>query len=348
MSSEGGTEQLSARREAILRAVVHGYMSTSRPVGSSAVTADDQIDVSTATVRKELGALEDEGFLHQPHTSAGRIPTEKGYRYFVDALMQPAQIGGAQFERVNDFFTRTHGELEKMLKQTSTLVANMTQYAAVVTAPESDQATVKSVQLVDLAPDVVLLVAVLSNGAVERRTIDLDESVSVDEVRAATELAIDALLGKSIGAVVAGSMLAADDVSPAHSTGAIDLAQRSIRALVGDDSTIGRLYVGGQSSVAGVFDATETVGQVLSLLERQLLVVGLIRDVLDRGMRIAIGTETGVETLNECSIVVAPYLIEGEEAGSIGVLGPQRMNYAEALATVAIVSDGLSAHLSER
>jgi len=340
-----GEQELSARQEAILRAVVQGYVSTSRPVGSSAVTSSDSVDVSAATVRKELGALEDDGFLLQPHTSAGRIPTEKGYRYFVDALMMPAEVGGARHERINEFFTQTHGELERMLKQTSTLIANETHYAAVVTAPEVDTATIKSVQLVDLAPTVILMVVVLSNGAVERRTLDLDTEMSPDEVRAASDLLAEHLVGRSVGDAAPG-LGDADPNDPA-AMHAQQLASSAIAAL-DDDSTSGRVFVGGQSSVAGVFDATETVAQVLSLLERQLLVVSLIRDVLGRGMRVAIGSETGVETLNECAIVVAPYLIEGEEAGSIGVLGPQRMNYAEALATVAIVSDGLSTHLSER
>ena len=348
-----GDNELSARQEAILRAVVQGYVSTSRPVGSSAVTSSDSVDVSAATVRKELGALEDEGFLLQPHTSAGRIPTEKGYRYFVDALMMPADVGGARFERINEFFTQTHGELERMLKQTSTLIADETHYAAVVTAPEVDTASIKSVQLVDLAPTVVLLVVVLSNGAVERRTLDLETEMAEDEVRTASDLLSEQLVGRSVG----DGALLLDDAAPPDAAGSADERAATANALrlataaaaaLDDDSTSGRVFVGGQSSVAGVFEATETVAQVLSILERQLLVVSLIRDVLGRGLRVAIGSETGVETLNECAIVVAPYMIEGEEAGSIGVLGPQRMNYAEALATVAIVSDGLSTHLSDR
>lgn len=344
MTDAGVGESLSSRQEAILRAVVQGYVSTSRPVGSSAVTSDGTINVSAATVRKELGALEDEGFLRQPHTSAGRIPTEKGYRYFVDALMQPAELGGTQSERINEFFTRTHGELEKMLSQTSTLVANLTHYAAVVTSPDYESVTIKSIQLVDLAPNVVLLVAVLSNGAVERRTVELATEASPEAVRTASDLLAEVAVGRSILEIDLGANQLLGAAAPTTS----ELATAAVEALSAEESSPGRLYVGGQSSVAGVFEATETVGQVLEILERQLLVVSLIRDVLDRGMRVAIGTETGLETLNECSIVVAPYSIEGEEAGSIGVLGPQRMNYAEALATVAIVSEGLSTHLSDR
>lgn len=341
-SESGELDRLSERRDAILRAVIQGYISTSRPVGSGAVTSENAIDVSPATVRKELSALEDEGFLQQPHTSAGRIPTEKGYRYFVDALMQPADLQGQQAERIHEFFTRTHGELEKMLKQTSTLLANLTHYAAVVVGPEPDVATIKSAQIVSLGPQVALLVVVLSNGAVERRTLEFAAEVDDDVIADAGRLLAAAIVGQS----VAGAVLV--DLADTIADSAGTIAVQALHALQHGDASAGRLYVGGQSSVAEVFDATETVQEVLTILERQLLVSSLIRDVLDRGMRVAIGTETGLQHLNECSIVVAPYLIEGEEAGSIGVLGPQRMNYAQALATVAIVSDGLTAHLSDR
>lgn len=335
------SEEMSDRRAAILRAVIQSYVATARPVGSATVGDESAMSVSSATIRKELGALEDAGYLDQPHTSAGRVPTEKGYRYFVDLLMKPGKVDKPQSQRVEEFFTQTHGELERMLRQTSELLHNLTHYAAVVVAPEPDSATVRSVQLVDLSPHVVLAVAVLSSGAVERCTVELspDQEPTPQDLADANTALAAAMVGEAYGAA-----------REAASSNPVALAIASLvsREFSEQDERMRRLYVGGASSVADVFEATETVGQVLSLLERQLLVSSLIRNVLDRGMRVAIGTETGMEPLSECSIVVAPYLIEGEEVGSVGVLGPQRMNYAQALATVAIVSDGLSAHLSER
>lgn len=331
-------EPLSDRKEAILRAVVQGYIETARPVGSSAISHRAAVAVSSATVRKELGALEADGFLHQPHTSAGRVPTEKGYRYFVDALMQPYNLQGAQSEAISEFFTRTHGELERVLKETSSLLAGVTDYAAVVVGPERDSATVRSVQIVDLAPNVALFVAIMSNGAIERRTIELADELNPDQLASCRELLSEALVGRVESASAKASGDAAVD----------DAVERSLGAFASDDRSARPLYIGGTSSVAGVFDATETVEQVLTLLEHQYLVIGLIRDVLDNGLRVAIGGETGLDPLNECSIVVAPYLVDGQELGSIGVLGPTRMHYPQALAAVALVGSRLGTLLSER
>src|SRR5579875_614836 len=161
---------LDDRKSAILRAVVEEYIQTAQPVGSAAVSRIPGMAVSPATVRNEMGALEREGYLAQPHTSAGRIPTDKGYRFFVDAI---APTGGrlepAQSLQVRNFFARAHGELERMLADTSRFLAGLTDYAAVVVRDVDDPAAVRSVQLVSLAPRVALLVVVLASGEVVKR-----------------------------------------------------------------------------------------------------------------------------------------------------------------------------------
>jgi len=333
-------DRLTERREAILQAVVEEYMATARPVGSGLVSDAAEVAVSSATVRKELGALEDEGFLHQPHTSAGRVPTDKGYRYYIDALMGPSQLRSTQHDRISDFFDRSHGELERILAETSRLLAGVTGSAAVVVAPHAIAATVKAVQLVTLAPRVLLMVVVLSNGGIERRSFELDDAMTDDQVASAQQVLSDAWIDR-----VAGTP-DTEDLATAVSDGVVaSFVQRASIALQEPDGEP-VVHVGGRSAVAGVFDETEKVAQILQLFERQLLVVTLIKDVLDRGMRVAIGAETGVQNLNECSLVVASYGVNGSEAGSIGVLGPTHMNYPQAMAAVAVVSNHLGEHLT--
>lgn len=309
-------------------------MSTARPVGSGLVAEQSQLRVSSATVRKELSALEEEGFLHQPHTSAGRVPTDKGYRYFIDSLMKPSTLDATVDERISDFFAHTHGELERILTETSRLLSGVTGSAAVVVAPGPGTATVKSVQLVLLESNVVLMVTILSSGGIERHTFELTDPMSEEQVGRAQAVLSNAMVNNhQFTAVLDGD--AAVDALVADALGAF---------AVGDGTP--RVHVGGRAAVAGVFDQTEKVAQVLQLFERQLLVVTLIRDVLDRGLRVAIGAETGVHNLNECALVVAPYEVDGTEAGSIGVLGPAHMNYPQALAAVAVVSTHLGEHLT--
>lgn len=328
-------DRLTERKEAILQAVVEEYMATARPVGSGLVTEQTELKVSSATVRKELGALEEEGFLRQPHTSAGRVPTDKGYRYFIDALMGPSSLDSAKNQRISEFFAHTHGELERILRDTSRLLAGVTDYAAVVVAPSPDIAKIRSVQLVSLEPRIVLLVVILSNGGIERRTFELDADMTEDQVGRAQQLLAPAMINAT-----------ADQIGPSGDPAVDRLITDAIASLDDTDTVDGRVHVGGRSSVAGVFDEAETVAQVLQLFERQLLVVTLIKDVLDRGLRVAIGSETGVQNLNECSLVVAPYQVQGADAGSIGVLGPTHMNYPQALAAVAVISNQLGEHLT--
>jgi len=328
-------DRLTERKESILQAVVEEYMATARPVGSGLVTEQTELTVSSATVRKELGALEEEGFLHQPHTSAGRVPTDKGYRYFIDALMGPSSLDSAQNERISDFFARSHGELERILRDTSRLLAGVTDYAAVVVAPKPDAANVRAVQLVSLEPRVVLLVVVLSNGGIERRTFELDADMTEQQVASAQALLAPAMVDGT-----------EDAIAPSGDGDVDRLLADAVGSLETSDGLDGRVHVGGRSSVAAGFDQTEKVAQVLQLFERQLLVVTLIRDVLDRGLSVAIGSETGVQNLNECSLVVAPYQVQGSDAGSIGVIGPTHMNYPQALAAVAVISHQLGEHLT--
>src|SRR6185437_6857952 len=170
-----GDSELNIRRAAILEAVVSQYIGTAEPVGSSHVATAPGVQVSSATVRSEMVALEREGFLVQPHTSAGRIPTDKGYRFFVDHLTTPGVLGPSQRRQVTQFFDQVHGEMETVLERATGLLSELTSYASVVVGPSHETATIRSVQLVGLSAAHALLVVVLSDGAVEKRTIDVVE-----------------------------------------------------------------------------------------------------------------------------------------------------------------------------
>jgi len=326
---------LDERKAAILRAVVEGYIETAQPVGSGHIARNGDIPVSPATVRNDMAHLEREGYLDHPHTSAGRIPTAKGYRFFVDHL-EPGNLGPGQRHQVRAFFNEAHGELERMLTDTTQLLTDLTDYAAVVVAPQGDAATVRSVQLVSLAPGTALAVAVLSNGSVEKHTIEVPETLTEGAVTSTGRALARMLVGKTLAQV------------PGPDTTTDPVVAAALASFQGPgDRTSAEIYVGGTARMAGSFDAVETVREVLAILEQQLVVVSLLRGVLDRGLDVAIGAETGFEPLADCSLVVAPYRVDGEDVGSIAVLGPTRMNYARALAAVAVVSQRLGDRLSE-
>ena len=332
----GDERALNDRRAAILEAVVTEYIGTAEPVGSSHVANAPGVQVSSATVRSEMVALEREGYLVQPHTSAGRIPTDKGYRFFVDQLTGPGVLGPIQRKQVTQFFDQVHGEMETVLEQASGLLSELTSYAAVVVGPSHETATIRSVQLVGLSPLHALLVVVLSDGAVEKRTMDL----------AGRDLRGRPRTRRRPARIPPGG---------AHARAALDRPLERIgrgrppgrrRRTLAFDSLEGgmdadQVFVGGPARLAESFDAVETVRSVLAILEQQLVVVSLLRDVLDRGLSVAIGTEHGFEPLSSCAVVVAPMSIDGQDLGAVGLLGPTRMDYARAMAAAHVVGERL-------
>ena len=316
------------------------YIGTAEPVGSSHVATAPGVEVSSATVRSEMVALEREGYLVQPHTSAGRIPTDKGYRFFVDHLTTPGVLGPIQRRQVTQFFDQVHGEIETVLEQATGLLSELTSYAAVVVGPSHESATIRSVQLVGLSPLHLLLVVVLSDGAVEKRTIELDTEVSDDVLAAAGALLSSHLVGQT---------LSSSWTVPASATKQVD--QLVVAARLALDSMEGtietdQVFVGGPARLAESFEAVETVRSVLGILEQQLVVVTLLRDVLNRGLSVAIGTEHGFAPLSSCAVVVAPVIVEGHDLGAVGLLGPTRMDYPRTMAAVHVVGERLGERLA--
>lgn len=338
---------MDERRAAVLRAVVENFIDNAQPVGSRTVLDSSDLDVSAATVRNDLVALENEGYLAKPHPSAGRVPTETGYRCFVDHL-GPGRLDAAQTRQIKAFFGHAQGQIEERLADTSKLLSDLTEYTALVVAPSHERETVCSAQLVNLGGGRLVFVIVTSSGAIERHYIKTapnpkvkgDHGLPTDApvLDEASRCLTDALVGTVRGdivEVVASGNLAVDA-----------LVVATIATLEHYDTTERELYVGGTADMAGQFDAMSTVKSVLKVLEEQLLVVSLLRGLVERGLKVAIGSETGVVPLSECAVVVSPYVVDGEAVGNIGVVGPTRMDYSKALAAVNLVSERLGDSLA--
>lgn len=335
---------LDDRKSAILRAIVEEYVGSAQPVGSQTIAQTRDLGVSAATVRNEMGALEREGYITQPHTSAGRIPTDKGYRFYVDRFTGEGSLPPLQRREVADFFTSAARVMDDLLHDTSVLLARLTSHAAVIVGPQPDVAVVCSVTLVRLQPRVVLAVAVLSNGAVEKETVILEHEVTEEDVSQATARLSQHVLGSTFAVIG----------DPPTRPGRADVAQNLVAtvcaglrrsAATGSDP----LFVGGASRLAAEHDAfsnTRVAAHLLELLEEHVVIAALMRELLGPGVTVRIGSEHDRDDLRDCSVVLAPYLVEGLPGGTVGVLGPTRMDYRQAQAAVATVSRQLSRSLS--
>jgi heat-inducible transcriptional repressor len=336
--------ELDERKAAILRAIVEHYVDSAQPVGSQTVTQTAGLGVSAATVRNEMSVLERDGFIAQPHTSAGRVPTDSGYRYYVDHLAGAGALAPAERRRIVDFFTSATMAMDDLLHETSQLLARVTAHAAVVVGPQPESVHVRSVHLALLQPRLLLAVVVMSNGAVEKETVVLDAEVESEDVGTASARLAAHLAGRRL------AELAGMRYSGTFGDRADVLARASCEALAAfvrlhhDEP----LYVGGASRLAAeqeAFASTSASG-LLELLEQHVVLGALLRELLGPGLTVRIGAENELADLRECSLVLAPYLVEGEPIGTVGVLGPTRMDYRKAQAAVSTVSRQLGQQLS--
>ena len=334
---------LDERKAAILRAIVEQYVASAQPVGSQTVTQSAGLGVSAATVRNEMSVLERDGLIAQPHTSAGRVPTDAGYRYYVDHFAGAGALPVVERRRIADFFTSASLAMDDLLHQTSQLLARVTAHAAVVVGPQADAVTVRSVHVAQLQPQVLLAVLVLSNGAVEKETVLLDTDADADDVAVASNRLAAHLAGRRLAELPAATYRGssadrADTIARVSS----EALAAWVAAHHGEP-----LYVGGASHLAEqeAF-ANATTSGLLELLEQHVVLCALLRELLGPGLTVRIGAENELADLRECSLVLAPYIVEGETVGTVGVLGPTRMDYRKAQAAVATVSRQLGQQLS--
>ncbi len=330
---------LGARREEILRAVVSEYVRSAEPVGSRHVLEVAGISASSATIRAQMAQLEREGYLVQPHVSAGRVPSVKGYRYFVDQLMEVDHTSTRDATVLAEkFLAGTQGALEAALEQTLSLLATVTEYTAVIATWSSSQEMIKGVELVTLSSDHIMVVLIGSRGTLERVTF------LIHDEDGAVLVADDQECGQAsarLAAILRGYPLHGPFPIPAEDSGR--LVSAALNVLGNSESgTEPELRFRDVSRTATALMQRDTVNQLLETLEQRLLLVTVVRRLLEAGETVSIGDESGVAALQECSLVVAPCEIDGEIVGSIGVLGPTRMDYSRTTAVVSATQQVLA------
>jgi heat-inducible transcriptional repressor len=339
----GGGERVSStddRRFEVLRAIVADYVSTQEPVGSKALVDRHHLGVSSATVRNDMAVLEAEGYIAQPHTSSGRIPTEKGYRQFVDRISQIKPLSPAERRAILAFLD-DGVDLDDVLQRSVRLLAQLTRQVAVIQYPVLSTARVRHLEVVSLSPTRILLVLIVDSGRVEQRLVELGAATAEDDVVRLRELFSAAVHGKRIpDASVAVADLAS--VTPRELQDAvIRISTVLIETLV--ERPDERLVLGGTANLtraaadfAGIPGALRSV---LETLEEQVVVLKLLAVAQEPGtVSVAIGSETRAENLRGASVVSTGYGASGAVFGGVGVLGPTRMDYPGTIASVAAVA----------
>ncbi|TIC84854.1 heat-inducible transcriptional repressor HrcA [Nocardioides sp. GY 10113] len=333
------------RRLAVLRAIVEDYVATEEPVGSKALVERHGLNVSPATIRNDMAALEDAGYLAQPHTSAGRVPTDKGYRLFVDRLTTVRAMSTAERRAITTFLDGAV-DLDDVVHRSVRLLAQLTRQVAVVQYPTLSRSTVRHIEVVAMTSTRLLTVLILSTGRVEQRVVELAEAISDEELgRLRTRLNL-AATGETIADAVAAltDLLAGDEPV----TAATEAAVPALVEAMSDHRSDERIVVGGTANLArfgGSFDSA--IRPLLEALEEQVVLLKLLGEAGSGDtVTVRIGAEGPVQELASTSVVTSGYG-PGDGLASLGVVGPTRMDYPTTIATVRAVARYVSRILDE-
>ncbi len=326
---------LDDRTLAVLRAIVEDYVSTMEPVGSKSLVDRHHLDVSPATIRNDMAVLEEQGFIAQPHTSAGRIPTDKGYRLFVDRLSGVKPRSAAERRAIETFLAGAY-DLDDVVMRTVRLLAQLTRQVAVVQYPSLTRSAVRHVELVPLAAKRLLLVLITDTGRVEQRTVELPGPIgddAVTQLRAVLNACLDGRMLTEVASVVAKLP---ERVQPADRPNAAAVFSVILETLVERNEE--KIIVGGASNLTPA-DFSKGLREVLESLEEQVVLMRLLGEAVDQSsLTVRIGAENPVEGLRSTSVVAVGYGTGDQALARLGVLGPTRMDYPTAMGAVRAVA----------
>jgi heat-inducible transcriptional repressor len=326
------------RRFEVLRAIVADYVSTQEPVGSKVLVERYNLGVSSATVRNDMAALEDEGYIAQPHTSAGRIPTDKGYRLFVDRLSQIKPLTGAERRAIQSFLDGAI-DLDDVLRRSVRLLAQLTRQVAIVQYPMLARSSVRHIEVVSITPARLMLVLITDTGRVDQRMVDLGDVVTEDAVgRLRTQLNA-AMVGERLADASAKVAELPEQAPPSLRDAMIRICSVLIESLV--DHPDDRLLLGGTANLTrNVADFPGSLRQVLEALEEQVVVLKLLAATRDAGtVMVRIGEENEAHEMRSTSVVSVGYGSGVAPLGGMGVVGPTRMDYPGTIAAVRAVAN---------
>lgn len=333
---------MDKRQQKILKAVVYRYIMTGVPVGSKSLAESLNLGISPATVRNELSKLEGMGYLYQPHTSAGRVPTDLGYRFYVDSLSGRARLREEEKRAVLTLFSNKTRELENLLQETSTLLSRLTRAASLIIAPRLRRNTIKHLDLVKLAGDAVLLVIITDTGRVEKKMIDAGGEVSMEDIDETQAFLNRMLQGKCLD-----EMRVARSQSDLRALKAPALAGRALAAVeeILSLEQYEKVFVGGTVNLLKYLDeeGARRIENLLKHFEEQYFLLNMLSEaLLSKELVVRIGDENAAKELQYFSLVATPYAVGEELMGTVSVLGPTRMDYARVIPTVDFIAKSLS------
>ena len=339
--------KLDARKLKILQAIINDYIITAEPVGSRTVAKKYDLGVSSATIRNEMSDLEEMGYLEQPHTSAGRVPSDKGYRLYVDKLMKVRSLNDQEAEYIKELYKTKIMQLEQVIFNTAKVLSEITNYTSVALAPQLSKVTIRHIQLVPIDKEFALLVVVTSSGILKDTVIRVPDGIDGDFLNKVSNILNDKYRGKTFSEIDLKEVSKIKEVFARNQkffNSLVDVLTHSLRAVQDKE-----VYLGGTANIFKLpeFQDIFKARSFLSLLEEKDLLYDVLASSQDDGVKVAIGAENHYDEFKECSIVTATYSLGDRVLGAIGIIGPTRMEYSRAVAVMDHMGKALSSYLTK-
>lgn len=336
--------ELDDRKLKILQAIIRNYMETGEPVGSRTISKYSDLNLSSATIRNEMSDLEEMGYILQPHTSAGRIPSDKGYRLYVDRMMEEKE---EEVRELKELMIERTDKMEQVLKQVVKVLAANTNYATMVSAPTYHRNKLKFIQLSKVTSTQILTVIMIEGNIVRNKVIDVREDLDQETVLKLNILLNSVLNGRTIEEINLAMIKNLKEQAGIHSELVADVIDAVAEVIHSEEEV--EIYTSGATNIFRYPELSENgkASELISTFEEKQQLADLVNQTLansdsqNRGIQVYIGQETPVQAMKDCSVVTATYELSEGLQGTIGIIGPKRMDYANVVATLKMLMDQL-------
>lgn len=341
--------ELSSRKKEILKAIIKEYIITAEPIGSRTISKKYILDVGSATIRNEMADLEEMGLIRQPHTSAGRIPSDKGYRFYVDTLMDIQEVPKGLSRKIKETYMAQKQEMQEIIQITSRVLSDLTKYTALVASPKVRENEFQSLQLIPIEGQRVLVVVVTGSGTVHHKMVNVKHSISRKKLDEVSRLINDRLQGLALGSInedVFGEVEKALENRTMYRS-LFEAVQVALSG--GMEQAWDKIYLGGTTNILDQpeFSDLEKVKLVMKLFEHEDILKDLLDAIPPSSLNVIIGEENSLQEIRDCSLVTADYSYKGQVLGKIAILGPTRMEYSRVVSMVRFMAEVLSKVLHE-
>ena len=332
---------LDERKRKIIHAIIRTYLETGEPVGSRTISKYSDLKLSSATIRNEMSDLEEMGYIIQPHTSAGRIPSDKGYRLYVDYLMEEKE---REVTELKELMIQRTDKLEQVLKQVVKVLANNTNYATMISTPQYHQNKLKFIQLSKVDEHQILAVIVAEGNVIRNKLIPICEDLDTETILKLNILLNTMLNGKTIAEINLQMISSMKEQAGIHSNIISDVVDAVAEAIHSDEGM--EIYTGGATNIFRYPELSDNgkASELIQTLEEKQMLAELVTETLskeDKGIQVYIGSESPIQSMKDCSVVTATYELGQGLQGTVGIIGPKRMDYENVMSTLKTLMDQL-------